>query len=100
MISVLFQFAYPISPYLWKSQSANMVRRGGRNTGYAGGFLGIKALLGAANISDLLKAIVVAPTRLTRGGATKRAEVESGDSVPLGRLQTTSVPVFGYAPGK
>ena len=56
--------------------------------------------MGAANISDLLKATVVAPTRLIRGGAMKRTEVESGDSVPLERLQTTSVPTFGYAPGK
>ena len=100
VISILFQFAYPVSPYSGKHQAANPARRGGSNTDYAGGFLGVKAILGALNISDLLKGIVAAPANLARGRAMKRTEVESGDSVPLGEWQKTSVPVFEYVPGK
>ena len=44
---------------------------GGR---YLGGILGIKALLAAFNILDLLKAIAVAPLRLKRGRVMLREE--------------------------
>ena len=100
VISVLFQFAYPISPYLWKQQAANPAGRGGSNTDYSGGLLGIKAILEAVDISDLLKGIVVAPAKLARGRAMKKTEKESGNSVPLGERQKTSAPVYEYAPGK
>ena len=50
--------------------------------------------MGAVNISDLLKGIVVAPAKLARGRAMKRTEVESGDGVPLGERQKTSVRLF------
>lgn len=100
VISIFFQFAYPISPYLWKHQAANPAGRGGSNTGYSGGFLGVKAILGAVNISDLLKGIVAAPAKLARGRAMKRTEVESGDGVPLEERQKTSVPLFELVPGK
>ena len=100
VISILFQFAYPANPYLWKHQAANPAGRIGRNTDYSGGFLGVKAIFGAVNISDLLKGIGAAPAKLARGRAMKRAEVESGNSVPLGEWQKTSVPTFEVAPGK
>lgn len=100
VISILFQFAYPISPYLWKHQAANPAGRRGGNTGYSGGLLGVKAILGAANISDLLKGIVAAPAKLARGRAMKRTEMESGNSVPLGKRQKPNVPTFAIAPGK
>ncbi len=100
VISILFQFAYPISPYLRKHQAAYPAGREGSNTLYSGGLLGIMAILGAVNISDLLKGIVVAPAKLARGRAMKKTEVESGDSVPLGERQKSSVPVIEYAPGK
>ena len=100
VISILFQFAYPISPYLWKHQAANPAGRRGSNRDYSGGFLGVKAILGAANISDLLKGIVAAPTKLARGRSMKKTEMESRNSVPLGEWQKTSVPTFEIAPGK
>ena len=100
VISCLFQFAYPVSPYLWKHQAANPAGRRRRNTDYSGGFLGVKAILEAVNISDLLKGIGAAPAKLARGRAMKRTEVESGNSVPLGEWQKTSVPTFEIAPGK
>ena len=100
VISILFQFAYPVSTYLWEHQAANPAGRTGRNTDYSGGFLGVKAILGAVNISDLLKGIVAAPAKLARGRAMKRTEVESGNSVPLGERQKTSLPTFEIAPGK
>ncbi|KAK0507343.1 hypothetical protein JMJ35_010381 [Cladonia borealis] len=100
VVSILFQFAYPVSPYLWKHQAANPAGRSGRNTDYSGGFLGVKAILGAANISDLPKGIVAAPAKFARGRAMKRTEAESGNSVPLGERQKTSVPTFEIAPGE
>ena len=100
VISILFQFAYPVSPYLSKHQTASPAGTRGINIVYSGGFLGIKAILGAANISDLLKGVVVAPAKLTRGRAMKRTEVESGISVPVGERQKISVPAFEIAPGK
>ena len=100
VISILFQFAYPIRPYLWKHQAANPAGRGGSNTDYSGGFLGVKAIFGALNISDLLRKIIAAPAKLARGWAMKRTEVESGESVPLGELQKTSLPSVEYVPGK
>ena len=100
VISILFQFAYPVGPYLSKHQAASPAGTREINIDYLGGFLGIKAILGAANISDLLKRISVAPAKLARGRAMKRTGVESGESVPLGERQNISVPAFEIAHGK
>ena len=66
--SILFHFAYPISPYTPTRKQMLASPR------YLGGMVGIKALLAAFNILDLLKAISIAPLRLKRGRAMLREE--------------------------
>lgn len=68
IFSILFPFAYPVSPY---RSIRKQTLAGSRNLG---GMLGIKALLAAFNVLDLLKAIAIAPLRLKRGGAMLREE--------------------------
>lgn len=62
VFSILFLFAYPIKLYVAKRDNAS-----GIGAQYLGGILGIKALLAAFNIFDLLRAIWVAPLRLKSG---------------------------------
>ena len=73
IFAILFQFAYPVGPYL---KSRNSL------ASYQGGFLGIKALLSAINVLDLLVGIVRAPAMMGRGrakGFRKGEEGVSGD---------------------
>ena len=64
IFSILFLFAYPLRPYVTTRDEISAV-----SPRYLGGMFGIKALLAAFNVIDLLKAILVAPLRLKRGRA-------------------------------
>lgn len=70
--SILFQFAYPIGPYLKSHQATSH-----GNIHHVGGFLGIKAFVAALNITDLLKGLIVAPAKLFRGRAMGKSESSS-----------------------
>ena len=86
-LSILFLFAYPPSAYVAMRDD---MPAGSRQ--YQGGMLGIRALLSAFNITDLLKAIWVAPLRLKRGRAMLKAEkVDNSSDVPLKRSQDVEV---------
>ena len=74
--SIIFQFAYPVKPYT-----------GGRSSGdcsqakYLGGFLGIRALFDALNITDLIIGILVAPRRLGNGLKDRRSSEVTSDKL-------------------
>lgn len=76
LFSILFLFAYPIRPYTAKGHIAGPGYEGGLAgyETYVGGPLGLQALFQVLNISDLIKAIVVAPMRLRRGRAMLKGD--------------------------
>lgn len=61
--------------------------------------MGIKAILAAANISDLLKGIIVAPAKLVRGRAMMKKGLEAGDGMVVGKGMDGGVPRYERAPG-
>ena len=89
MFSVFFLFAYPVGPYLDKNKPAMESLDGstridvGYAGRYAGGPLGVSALLYAINIYDLGRGIIVAPAKLARGKAIKNTDDLSGDIPPV-----------------
>ena len=78
IFSILFQFAYRIKPYTGRSDLVEANNYGSKvETRYLGGFLGVKALLAALNVSDLVKGILVAPGKLIRGRRMAKEELAS-----------------------
>ncbi len=87
IFSVLFLFAYPPSAYV---EMRDEMPAG--SSQYQGGVLGTRALLSAFNVTDLLKAIWVAPLRLKRGRAMLKAEkVDNSSHVPVKISQEADV---------
>ncbi len=87
IFSILFLFAYPPSAYVTMRDEMTA-----GSPQYQGGMLGIRALLSAFNVTDLLKAIWVALLTLKCGRAMLKAEkVDNSSDVPLKISQEADV---------
>ena len=84
IFSILFQFSYSSAPYAQKYRQGNG-RIQGTNTAadYGRGIPSWpSALVSAINVSDLLKAVLVAPAKLVRGRAVSK-QYSAPDYIPL-----------------